>query len=95
MDVVILYLYRAIPSVVPSDRSFSTALYLTLVHGSISFNQLKTGLLHLQESLTQQSSRRENLVRMHFGLFVQCAEGLEFLKAYRKGGVYSIYIYIY
>ena len=33
-----------------------------------------------------QSSRRENLVRLHFGLFVQCAEGLEFLKAYRKGG---------
>jgi hypothetical protein len=27
--------------------------------------------------------RRENLVRMHFGLFVQCSEGLEWLKRYR------------
>ena len=39
-----------------------------------------------------QSSRRENLVRLHFGLFVQCAEGLEFLKAYRKGGKCLFYI---
>jgi len=66
-----IYATRSIPSVVPSDRSFSTSLFLTIVHGSISFNQLKHGLLHLQENLAQQSSRRENLVRTHLGLFVQ------------------------
>ena len=77
-------------SVVPSDKNFSTALFLTLVHGSVSFNQLRAGQDHLQQHLMLQSSRRENLVRLHFGLFVQCAEGLEFLKAYRKGGIYSL-----
>lgn len=71
---------------VPSDKNFSTVLFLTLVHGSASFNQLKAGMDHLQQHLMLQSSRRENLVRLHFGLFVQCAEGLEFLKAFRKGG---------
>jgi len=76
---------RTVASVVPSDKNFSTLLFLTLVHGSISFFQLKSGLDHLQQHLNMQSSRRENLVRAHFGLFVQCAEGLEFLKAYRKG----------
>jgi len=124
--------------VVPSDKNFSTTLFLTLVHGSVSFNQvgyfslrfvqrllccevdelcvlfgkfathvlhatshfsvfyppiptskqLRAGQDHLQQHLMLQSSRRENLVRLHFGLFVQCAEGLEFLKAYRKGGAY-------
>jgi hypothetical protein len=77
---------RQLASVVPSDKNFSTVLFLTLVHGSASFNQLKAGQDHLQQHLMLQSSRRENLVRLHFGLFVQCAEGLEFLKAYRKGG---------
>ncbi len=77
---------RSAASVVPSDKNFSTVLFLTLVHGSVSFNQLRAGQDHLQAHLMLQSSRRENLVRLHFGLFVQCAEGLEFLKAYRKGG---------
>lgn len=97
------YYIRIMPSVVPSDRNFSTLLFLTLVHGSISFTQLRLGLDHLREHLMQQSSRRENLVRQHFGLFVQCADGLEFLKAYRKGGKllllgdlhYHIYIIFY
>jgi hypothetical protein len=79
-----------VASVVPSDKNFSTALFLTLVHGSVSFNQLRAGQDHLQQHLMLQSSRRENLVRLHFGLFVQCAEGLEFLKAYRKGGMDSL-----
>jgi hypothetical protein len=79
-----------VPSVVPSDKNFSTVLFLTLVHGSASFNQLKAGQDHLQQHLMLQSSRRENLVRTHFGLFVQCAEGLEFLKAFRKGGALTL-----
>jgi hypothetical protein len=44
------------------------------------------GLSHLKGQLKSQSFQRENLVRTHFGLFVHCAEGLEWLKAYRKGG---------
>jgi hypothetical protein len=76
---------RVISSVLPSDKSFSVPLFLTLVHGSTSFTDMKVGLEHLKEHLIQQSRRRENLVRNHFGLFVQCAEGLEWLKAYRRG----------
>ena len=70
----------------PSDKTFSPVTFLTVVHGTISFSQLRTGLDHLREQLKQQSRRRENLVRLHFGLFVQCADGLEWLKLYRKGG---------
>ncbi len=73
-------------SILPSDKGFSTTLFLSLVHGSISFEQLQRGVDNLSELLQQQSSRRENLVRLHFGLFVQCADGLEWLKAFRKGG---------
>jgi hypothetical protein len=47
---------------------------------------MKKGLDNLKQHLTQQSKRRENLVRTHFGLFVQCSDGLEWLKSYRKGG---------
>lgn len=76
-------------SVIPSDKSFSTTLFLTLVHGSTSFLQLQKGVDNLNELLQQQSSRRVNLVRLHFGLFVQCADGLEWLKAFRSGGMYE------
>eukprot|EP01038_Epipyxis_sp_PR26KG_P007822 gene7822-10624_t len=72
-------------SIIPSDKSFSPSFFLSLVHGNISFLQLQSGMAHLKQLLKQQSGRRENLVRMHFGLFVQCAEGLEWLKAFKKG----------
>lgn len=77
-------------SVIPSDKSFSTTLFLTLVHGSTSFLQLQKGVDNLNELLQQQSSRRVNLVRLHFGLFVQCADGLEWLKAFRNGGMLMV-----
>ena len=72
-------------SVLPHEKNFSPSLFLTLVHGSISFAQLQDGSARLRARLHQQSSQREDLVRTHFGLFVHCAEGLEWLKAYRKG----------
>ena len=49
---------------------------------------MKQGLGHLKVQLQQQSKRRENLVRTHFGLFVQCSDGLEWLKEYRQGSKY-------
>jgi hypothetical protein len=81
------YSSRVISSVLPSDKSFSVPLFLTVVHGSTSFTDIKVGLEHLKEHLIQQSRRRrrENLVRNHFGLFVLCAEDLVWLKAYRRG----------
>jgi hypothetical protein len=84
--------------VLPSDKSFSVPLFLSLVHGGTDYAEMQVGLDHLKDSLAQQSRRRENLVRNHFGLFVQCADGLEWLKAYRKGGKnvsFNTYLMIY
>jgi hypothetical protein len=69
---------------VPSDKSFSVPTFLSLVHGKTEFNELERGLSQLRDQLHQQSRRRENLVRTHFGLFVQCAEGLQWLKQFRQ-----------
>jgi len=74
-----------VASVLPQDKSFSPSLFLTLVHGGITLDQLNQGSENLRAQLLQQNSQRENLVRVHFGLFVHCAEGLEWLKGYRKG----------
>ena len=74
-----------VASVLPQDKTFSPSLFLTLIHGGLTFDQIAVGSENLRTQLQQQNSQRENLVRVHFGLFVQCAEGLEWLKAYRKG----------
>jgi hypothetical protein len=79
-------LIRQKVSIIPSDKNFSTTFLLTLVHGGISFEELQKGLENLKKDLQTQSGRREGLVRDHYGLFIQCAEGLEWLKAYKKGG---------
>ena len=85
-------------SILPGDKNFSMPTFLSLVHGKTSFDELKTGLDNLKQQLQQQSQRRENLVRTHFGLFVQCADGLEWLKSFRQGVfvcvVYIIYIFM-
>lgn len=60
-------------------------MFLQYVHNKTNFEELQQGLEHLKEHVQQQSSRRENLVRTHFGLFVQCADGLEWLKGYQEG----------
>jgi hypothetical protein len=73
------------PSIIPSDKAFSIPYFLSNVHCNTSFDELSTGLDHLSSYLQQQSVRRENLVRTHFGLFVQCADGLEWLRDYRRG----------
>lgn len=75
---------------IPSDKAFSIPLFLSLVHGGTTFGELGTGLSNLRSHLLEQSTRRVNLVRNHFGLFSQCAEGLEWLKEYRKGSKCSL-----
>ena len=74
-----------VSSVVPDDKTFSPELFLTLVHGNTSFEQLQQGAANLRQQLLQQENHREALVRANFGLFVHCAEGLEWLKEYRRG----------
>lgn len=79
-------IYRVKHSVLPRDKNFSGSLFLSLVHGNTDFEGLKNGLNHLKGILDQQGNQRESLVRTHYGLFVQCAEGLDWLKDYKKGG---------
>lgn len=77
---------KHVASIVPSDKSFNAVTFLSVVHGSTPFAMLRQGLGTLNDQIQKQSGRREGLVRLHFGLFVQCAEGLDWLKLYRKGG---------
>ena len=72
-----------ISSIVPSEKTFDTELFLTLVHGNITMADLKDGLENLIFSIQQKSAQRESLVREHFGLFVKCTEALEWLKGSR------------
>lgn len=44
-----------------------------------------TGWKNLKHQLAKRTDERESLVRTHFGLFIHCTEGLEWLKAYRLG----------
>lgn len=86
---------RGIRSVIPSDKAFSIPLFLNLVHGGTTFTELGVGLGNLRSHLQEQSTRRVNLVRNHFGLFSQCAEGLEWLKEYRKGSTFFVLFCVY
>ena len=71
-------------SVLPIDKNFCPVAFLTFIHGNVTFAKLMQGARHLEGILDQQSSRRVNIVRGHFGLFVLCAEGLEWLKLVRS-----------
>jgi hypothetical protein len=70
-------------SVLPIDRSFRPALFLTLVHNKASLDDLQTGLSNLQVLLDQQSNMRENLVRLHLGHFMNCVDSIAWLKSYQ------------
>ena len=73
-------------SLLPTEKTFNPTLFLTFIHGNTTFTELMAGSKNLETTLTQQSSRRVNIVREHFGLFVLCAESLEWLKLVRKSG---------
>ena len=77
-------------SVIPYEKNFSSALFLKLIHAETSFASLSDGLITLNAHLAKQSDQRQSLVRQHFGLFVHCATGLEWLKEFRKGSKSSL-----
>ena len=76
---------RSANSILPVDKSFSAGLFLSIIHNNISFDELRGSLQHLSQLIDKQTNQRENLVREHFGLFISCADDLEWLKAYRMG----------
>lgn len=77
-------------SVNPRDPNFSFGLFLRLVHTNSTLDDLYNGLTNLDAKLDIQSNQREGLVRSNYGLFVQCSEGLAWLKDFRKGSKYYI-----
>ena len=70
-------------SVIPSQKNFSPAAFLSYVHGYVSLQNLHVGLKNLELRLDQQSSRREDLVRQNFGPFICCVDGLTWLKEFQ------------
>ena len=70
-------------SVIPSQKNFSSATFLSYVHAYVSLPHLFAGLKNLELRLDQQSSRREDLVRQNFGLFICCVDGLTWLKDFQ------------
>eukprot|EP01035_Chromulina_nebulosa_P017254 gene17254-22785_t len=74
-------------SVIPRDKTFSSGLFLRLVHPDISPTDMKLGQLNLKKQLDLQRNQRESLIRSHYSLFIQCVEGIDWLKDYRKGVV--------
>ena len=70
-------------SVIPSQKNFSSATFLSYVHGYVSLPNLVIGMKNLELRLAQQSSRREDLVRQNFGLFICCVDGLTWLKDFQ------------
>lgn len=73
-------------SVLPEDSSFRAELFLALIHGNTGFDRLKEGKRNLQDLIASHHDSRAALVRDNFGLIVQCADGLKWLKGSRVSG---------
>lgn len=74
-----------IGNILPNDKNFSPALFLSVVHSTATFDQLKQSMEHLTSQIIVKQKLRDELVRVHFGLFIKCAEGLDWVKAFRCG----------
>jgi len=64
-------------SIVTTDPNFDPILFLTLVHGGSTFDALHDGLERLNNKTDNQVLRLQGLVRDNFGLFLQCADGID------------------
>ncbi|CAM9962670.1 unnamed protein product [Scytosiphon promiscuus] len=64
-------------SVVPSMEDFDPALFMTVVHSTASFTDIRNGLESLDGAKANQASELQHLVRDHFDSFVRCADSIE------------------
>ncbi|CAN0559175.1 unnamed protein product [Ectocarpus sp. 12 AP-2014] len=64
-------------SVVPTMEDFDPALFMTVVHATASFNDIRNGLESLDGAKANQASELQHLVRDHFDSFVRCADSIE------------------
>eukprot|EP00903_Cladosiphon_okamuranus_P012285 g11521.t1 len=64
-------------SVVPTMEDFDPALFMTVIHATASFNDIRNGLESLDGAKANQASELQHLVRDHFDSFVRCADSIE------------------
>ncbi|CAM9110838.1 unnamed protein product [Choristocarpus tenellus] len=64
-------------SVVPITDNFDPALFMTIIHATASFNDIRDGLERLQSAKANQASELQSLVRDNFDSFVRCADSIE------------------
>ncbi|KAM3567275.1 hypothetical protein VYU27_010576, partial [Nannochloropsis oceanica] len=67
-------------SIVPQDEGFDPLLFLSVVHGGSSWEEVVKGQGYLERSLGTQASALQQLVRDHYEAFVRCADGIHWLK---------------
>lgn len=63
--------------ILTTENNFDALLFLTLVHGSSSFDNLLKGLERLDTQTDNQNVRLQSLVRENFGLFLRCTNGVD------------------
>ena len=71
---------NVVSSILPKDKSFNPALFLSLVHNKTTITEFQSSMKTLNQLLAQQSDMRASLVRLHLGLFIDCVAGSEWLK---------------
>ncbi|CAM9159942.1 unnamed protein product [Pylaiella littoralis] len=64
-------------SVVPTMEDFDPALFMTVLHATASFSDIRNGLESLNGAKANQASELQHLVRDHFDSFVRCADSIE------------------
>ena len=67
-------------SIVPQDENFDPLLFLTIVHGASSFDDLRRGQQNLEKAMGSQANQLQELVNEHYESFVRCADGIHWFK---------------
>jgi hypothetical protein len=67
-------------SIVPQDEAFDPVLFLTIIHGGSSFEDLRRGQENLEKGLGTQAGQLQQLVREHYDAFARCAEGITWFR---------------
>lgn len=67
-------------SIVPQDEAFDPVLFLTIIHGGSSFDDLRRGQENLEKGLGTQAGQLQRLVLEHYDAFGRCAEGIQWFR---------------